>query len=506
MNSFKSLIEKRKAAGRLDISRQFLKWFSDAQEIEGRGITLSSEMQDKDIEDIVDKKHQILSEIQPQNVPSEEIEQDEEYSPEEKEAIIRELTREYKQATAVSSELESEIESLETDLDSRWQKADSFKELEEDFQKLVELKREYAEQRGYEEEPYEVFFSQYEPYLELDDAESLLHGINEGLDRVLEEIDLDEWSGEFEPILPESKRHSREHLEFQRYLLTDIGLDPETTPLANASHGLEAGHRLSTPTLIDIDKSLPAAVKTNLHESGHQKYRKNLGKSDDTKYLFTPLGEPASHLVDESQARFWENHVARSREFAEYIAPEIKDQFEVDLETDEIADSYYNWMNEVDPDTHNRLESDELSYHKHILLRFEIERDLINGEIEAEEVPELWEEKSEEYLGSAPDKVYGGEDGVLQDPHWFRGKFGYFPQYTLGTALSAQLAYSMEEENGPLDQKIQNGEYSEITEWLADNIHQYGKQYPTDELIERATGEKLSPEPLVGYLEEKFVE
>lgn len=509
-SAFERLLEKRKRIGRLEKLQEFLKWREDAVGTESLPDNFFGEDIEYDLDEIVEEKHAELTDNEMKElldiVHPAELLGNKDFEEEEQKAIRREVEREYEESVAVPSGLEQEIERVEAELDTEWEEAESFEEVEDKLQKLVELKREYAEEREYENERYEVFFNQYEPYLDLDNADDILKSLKEDLVDLKDHIDAGKFDGpEFENILSVEEIGEDKHMEFQRQLLYSLGLDPEKTPIENSSHGLEGGHRYSTPTLIDVDKLLPAASKTTVHEGGHQLYRQGLGRDGSKKYLFTPLGETSSHLVDESLARFWENHVGRSREFAEYISPDIKQCFDVEASEEEIADAFYSWMNEFDPDNQNRLEADEVTYHLHILTRFDIERELINGGIEVEDLPEIWEEKTKEYLGGSPEDVLGEEDGILQDPHWFRGKFGYFPQYTLGTMLSAQIYESVNEEVDDLDERIESGDYGEITDWLDREIHQYGKLYPTDELIERATGEELSPEPLLRYLEEKFV-
>jgi carboxypeptidase Taq len=148
-----------------------------------------------------------------------------------------------------------------------------------------------------------------------------------------------------------------------------------------------------------------------------------------------------------------------------------------------------------------RVEADELTYHMHIVLRFEIERDLIRGDLDVSEVPQVWNEKMEEYLGVVPEQ---DSEGCLQDIHWTYGNFGYFPTYSLGSLLAAQLDASVREEFDDLDGKIEAGEFGPIADWQTEQIHQHGCRYTTPELIERATGEPLSAEYFLEYAAEKY--
>lgn len=520
---FYKMVERRRKIGRLDAQRQFLKWRKDAESVKDSPEDVLGNEIEADIPTVLEQKNQELSKIGEtlDEINPEEIEEDGDYDKAQKKAVYREVKREHEMAD-IAPEIEKDIEELETRLDEAWAESDSFEEVKNKFQQLVERKRDYAEKVMEEserefDEPYEVFFSQFEPHLELEHADSVLKQLRQDLTDLIDRVNPDQFNVEksFDQILPVEETDKDQNLDFQKNLLYQLGLDPEKTPIANASHGLEGGYRYSTPTLVDVNKLLPLATKTSIHEGGHQEYRQGLGKSDDTKYLFTPLGEPASHLIDESLARFWENHIGRSEEFSEFIGSEIKEHFELDEQNEQtIAEAFHAELNSLNTDNLNRLQADEATYHLHILTRYDIERELINGNIEADDIPEVWQDKMNDYLGVAPsdDEVVREENGIMQDPHWFRGKFGYFPQYTLGTMLSAQLDSAMREdfeereELDNIDQEIEDGNYKPMKDWLDENIHQYGKQYPTSELIEQATGEELNPEHLFEYLEEKYVE
>jgi carboxypeptidase Taq len=160
----------------------------------------------------------------------------------------------------------------------------------------------------------------------------------------------------------------------------------------------------------------------------------------------------------------------------------------------------YEAANSVEERNPIRVEADELTYHSHILLRFEVERALIEGEIEVDEIPQVWNEKHEKYLGFRPDT---DAEGALQDIHWSHGSFGYFPTYSLGSVLAAQIDAKVRDEID-LDEKTREGEFDPLRDWLRENVHQHGKRYETDELIERATGDELRASYFVDYAEEKY--
>jgi carboxypeptidase Taq len=164
------------------------------------------------------------------------------------------------------------------------------------------------------------------------------------------------------------------------------------------------------------------------------------------------------------------------------------------------VDALYRWANRVDPDNEIRVEADELTYHLHIVLRYEIERDLVRGDLEVSEVPAVWNEKMEEYLGVTPEN---DARGCLQDIHWSYGNFGYFPTYSLGSAMAAQV-YDAASADVDVADRAREGEFGPLREWLRENVHTYGKRLETDDLVREATGSRFTADPFVDYVTEKY--
>ncbi|MFW6435289.1 MAG: carboxypeptidase M32, partial [Halovenus sp.] len=212
-----------------------------------------------------------------------------------------------------------------------------------------------------------------------------------------------------------------------------------------------------------------------------------------------PLGTSRDLSVHESQSRLWENHVGRSRPFWTLIGDDVREAFDGVGDVDD--ETFYRAANVVYDDNPIRVEADELTYHMHIIVRFEIERDLVNGDLEVEDVPEVWNDKYEQYLGIRPEN---DAEGCLQDIHWSHGNFGYFPTYTLGSVMAAQLYAAAEDDLGDLDGDIRAGEFDALQEWLRENVHRHGSRYTTDELVELATGESYTAEYFVDYVTEKY--
>ena len=247
-----------------------------------------------------------------------------------------------------------------------------------------------------------------------------------------------------------------------------------------------------------FDESDPlGALTATIHEFGHAWY--NLGLPKDE--FGTPLGTSRDLSVHESQSRLWENHVGRSKPFWEHTLPTVKEHF--DGVDDLTAQEAYEAANQVYEDNFIRVEADELTYHMHIIIRFEIERELISGELDVADVPDRWNDLYEEYLGIRPET---DSVGCLQDIHWSHGSFGYFPTYSLGSVMAAQLFAAAEDDIGSLDDRIRAGEFDDLTQWLRENVHQHGQRYRTNDLVVEATGEDFTASYFLEYVTEKYGE
>ncbi len=240
---------------------------------------------------------------------------------------------------------------------------------------------------------------------------------------------------------------------------------------------------------------LPMALMGTIHETGHALYEQGFDPKDDN----TPLADAASLGVHESQSRLWENIVGRSRAFWDVFFPELRQQFpealaDVDVET------FYRAVNKVEPSL-IRVEADEVTYNLHIMLRFEMELALLEGSLSVADAPEAWNAKMREYLGITPPN---DAEGILQDVHWSGGSFGYFPTYSLGTLLSAQLYDKAVADVPSIPGDLARGEFGSLLAWLREHIHRPGRRYLPAELVERACGEPAQSRSYLNYLNTKF--
>jgi len=409
-------------------------------------------------------------------------------------AVVREIRREHDRAVSVPNDLVEEISETASNALPVWEEAranDDFESFAPTLEKTVELKREYAAAIDPDRDPYEVLFEEYEPYLGLDTAERVLGRLREELVELIDAIDDSEtelaapFSGEYDPDDQEG---------LARAALDDLGYDWDRGRLDAAPHPFSTGTQFDARVTTRYDPADPLdALGSTIHEFGHATY--TLGLPDE--HYGTPLGSSRDLSVHESQSRLWENHVGRSRPFWEWFTPRVEDHLAVDVSPRRL----YEAANRVDPDNLIRVEADELTYHLHIVLRFEIERDLVAGDLAVEEIPAVWNEKMEEYLGVRPET---DSKGCLQDIHWTHGALGYFPTYSLGSVLAAQLYARADEAIDDLDGKIRDGEFDPLHEWLTETVHGHGCRYTTDELIREATGEPLTADYFLEYAREKF--
>ena len=232
-----------------------------------------------------------------------------------------------------------------------------------------------------------------------------------------------------------------------------------------------------------------------MHETGHGTYEQGLLEEHEG----TPMGQAVSLGVHESQSRMWENMVGRSKEFWQYYIEDFKECFP-HLPSDLDVDTLHRAVNTVRPSL-IRVESDEATYNLHIMVRYEIEKQLVNGNISVSDLPDIWNSKMEEYLGVTPPN---NTKGVLQDIHWSMGAIGYFPTYTLGNLYAAQLYAAALADDPAIPSKIAKGEFTVLLEWMRSHIHIYGSKLKPADLIAKATGKEPSSDDFIQYLTSKY--
>jgi len=365
------------------------------------------------------------------------------------------------------------------------------------LKKIIELSRKRAEYLGYEEHPYDALLDYYEEGLLTREVENLFSNLKPKMITLYKRV-LNSPNYAEKHSLEDEKYDIDKMKEFNKFIIKEFGFPFKHGRIDVSAHPFTIGIGIKDVRITsryagrDFRRSLLATI----HEFGHALYNLQI----DERFMGTPIAHGASYSIHESQSRFWENMIGRSKTFIEIYLEEMKKYLPF-LANYEILD-IYRYFNLVRPEL-IRVEADEISYHLHIILRFELEKSFMEDSVDIDELPTLWNNKIEEYIGVRP-KTYS--EGILQDIHWAQGSIGYFPTYSMGTILAVQIAKKMESEIGKLDERIENKDYGEIKKWLREKIHRWGSVYPPKELIKKALGESIKIEPLITHLENKFRE
>lgn len=413
-------------------------------------------------------------------------------------AIIDNIKREY-EATKKIPENEYREYTIAAALSSAaWEEAkekSDFKIFEPHLKKMVEFNKRFVEYWGYEGNKYNALLDKYEPGITTDKVDELFGKLKEAILILLNKI---KKSGYVPNTKFFSEKFSKQSQEsFAKKILDAMEYDyVEAGRIDESMHPFTTnfGNKDVRITTHYYENDFRSALFSFIHEAGHAIYEQDIPDELEGSLL----GTGASMGIHESQSRFYENIIGRSKEFWIYfyrIAKEMFPQFDgVSL------DEFYAAINYVEPSL-IRTEADELTYSLHVIIRYEIEKQLINGEISVEELPKIWNEKYMEYLGVEPKT---DAEGVLQDMHWSDGSFGYFPSYALGNLYGAQILEVMKKDISNLYEEISNGNLSIIHKWLKENVHKYGAIYKPAELIKKVTGEELSAQYFIEYLNKKY--
>ncbi|GKS57420.1 carboxypeptidase M32 [Nitrospira sp.] len=415
-------------------------------------------------------------------------------------ALLREVWRDYNRAKKLPSEFVIRTGRECSLAQQIWVEARSkneFKRFLPNLKTILSLKREEADYLGYARSPYDALLDLYEPGSTVEQLSPLFAQLKSRLVPLLQRV-LGSSVAIDDTCLHAAYDASRQ-LEFGRLVLTAMGynfehgrLDVSAHPFTTSFHPTDV--RVTTRV---FEQDLPSCLFSCIHEGGHGLYDQGL----NSQHYGTPLGDSISLGIHESQSRLWENCVGRGKSFWRCFFPLIQQTFPDQLKAVSM-EQFYAAINRVQPSL-IRVEADELTYNLHIMLRFEIEQDLIEGRTRVEDLPELWREKMRAYLHVVPER---DADGVLQDIHWSMGSFGYFPTYTLGNLYSVQFYNQARLELSGLEAEIEAGRLMVLRQWLHQKIHHWGRMFTADKLVERVTGGPLSPDPWLTYVEGKYAE
>ena len=410
-------------------------------------------------------------------------------------ALIRVARRDYEKAVQVPTDLRAEMTRAATEARTIWVKAraeSDFERFRPALERNYELRQRYVECFGDVDEPYDILLDDFEPETSTAEVSEIFAELKAELIPLIAELrdaDVDDsfMRGTF-PI------EAQERLA--KEVVTLFGFRPDSWRLDPTEHPFASGAGVDDIRITThYDPETMKSFFSTMHEYGHGLY-----SHQQPRHLERlPTGGPCSLGIHESQSRMWENLVGRGRQFWQFFYPRAREAFPEQLGDVEL-DRFIAGINRVQPSL-IRIKADEVTYGMHVILRFELEQDLVNGRVAIRDLPSAWNEKMHEYLGV---DVPNDAQGVLQDTHWASGHIGYFSTYLLGTVMSVQLWEKILEDVPDLEEQIERGEFGALREWLGEHVHSLGRKFSPQETLRRATGATIDPKPYLAYLRAKY--
>jgi carboxypeptidase Taq len=411
--------------------------------------------------------------------------------------IIKVTARDYERETRVPGDFVAEFAQVTTIANQAWMEArgkSDFSIFQPHLEKILEMGKRYVSFFPPSDHPYDTLLDIYEPGMKTAEVKTIFDALRPQQVELVKAI-------ASRPQVDDSFLHveydEKTILAFSEEVATAFGYDFTRGRQDKSAHPFTQGMgpddvRITTR----FDPKHPFALLFGtMHETGHALYEQGVGHT----WSRTMVESGASLALHESQSRMWENLVGRSLPFWEHFYPRVQELFPSQLNNVKL-DQFYKGINKVQPSL-IRVEADEATYNLHIMLRLELEIAMIEGKVAVKDLPDLWNTKMQEYLGVTPPN---DAKGVLQDIHWSGGMLGYFSTYALGNLISVQLWERFLEYNPELDDQIRKGDFSALLSWLRVKIHQYGRKYEPQELVQRVTKSKIDSAPYVRYLNKKY--
>lgn len=413
--------------------------------------------------------------------------------------LVQETRKEYDRSVKIPPELYQRYVVLTAQAENNWElckQNNDYASFQPYLEQIIELTNQMIDLWGVKETRYDTLLDQYEPGMTVQQLDQIFGELRDELVPLAEQIA----SSPHQPRTDflEGQFDITAQKEYSLFILQQMGFDFEAGRLDESVHPFATGlnpHdvRITTRYLAD---DVTSALFGTIHEGGHALYEQNISE----QLVGTTLCTGTSMGIHESQSRFWENVIGRSRPFWNRYYRDLQQCFPQLAEID--VDTFYRGNNTVKPSL-IRIEADELTYNLHIIIRYEIEKMIFNEGLQAKDLPRVWNEKYKQYLGIEPSS---DAEGVLQDVHWSGGAFGYFPSYSLGNMYAAQFMNTLQQQMPDIWQKVEAGELHPIKDWLAERIYQYGRLKSPSELVEQITNEPLNPAYLAQYLKEKYTD
>jgi carboxypeptidase Taq len=409
--------------------------------------------------------------------------------------LLRLARRDHGKAVLVPTELRAEMVSSAAAAAPIWLEAKATSNFElflPELERQLELRRRYIDCFAPRDEPYDILLDDFEPEMETEEVRRIFDELKPELLELTANhraLDIDDsfLTTDF-PVAIQA--------ELSAAVVELFGTRPDTWRVDPTEHPFAAGAgiddiRITTHFYPDNLDSL----FSTMHEYGHGIYEHQIPRRIST----LPIGTGASLGLHESQSRLWENLVGRSLPFWRLFYPRVQRAFPAQLGDVEL-ERFYAGVNKVQPSL-IRIRADEVTYGLHVIMRFELEQDLVNGRLSPRDVPEAWNQKMWDYLGI---EVPDDGQGVLQDMHWSAGLIGYFSTYLLGTVMSVQIWEAAAVEIGDLDDRLERGDFGALRDWLGEHLHALGRKFPPQETLRRATGSTIDTRPYLEYLRRKY--
>lgn len=411
---------------------------------------------------------------------------------------LEECRKDYNRNKKIPAEEYREYVILQSKAETVWEEArakSDFEMFRPYLEKLVETTKKFIEYWGYEGNKYNTLLDMYEPGVTVEVLDQVFGDLRKKIVPLVQQISnstVKPETGFLFRHFPKEKQRA-----FSLEILKQMGYDFDAGRLDETVHpfamGLNPGDVRVTTKYDEAD--FRTAVFGTIHEGGHALYEQNISE----ELVGTPLSSGTSMGIHESQSLFYENFVGRNYSFWKNNYSLLQEYSDGQFSAVGIED-FYRAVNESKPSL-IRIEADELTYPLHVMIRYEIEKGLFNDEIEVKDLPQVWNDKYEQYLGIRPEN---DAQGVLQDVHWAGGSFGYFPSYALGYMYAAQFKHAMLKDLPDYEKLLEQGNLQPIKQWMTENVHKHGKMKKPLEILTDVTGEGLNAQYLVDYLSEKY--
>ncbi len=414
-------------------------------------------------------------------------------------SLVRVIRRDYDKAVKLPTDLVVAIAEAVSRGKEAWKtarKTNRFNQFAPHLERLIDLNRTKAEAYGYDDRLYDALLDEYEPGMKTTQVAQTFHDLRRELVPIVEAVaDNDDTD---DSALRQKFNHQKQW-NFGLDVIRDFGYDFDRGRQDLSAHPFTTTFSITDVRITTrvMESNLSPGLFGTLHEAGHALYEQGV----DAELERTLLADGTSLGMHESQSRLWENVVGRSRAFWQHYYPRLQSVFPDELNGTPL-DAFYRAINKVRPGL-IRVEADEVTYNLHIMLRFELENELLDGRLAVDDLPQAWNARMSDYLGISPEN---DTEGVLQDIHWSLGAFGYFPTYALGNLMSTQLYNQAVRDLPTLESQIAEGNFAELLAWLRENIHRHGRRLDANDLLEAVTGEPLQAGSWLTYIRRKYGE